>query len=423
MDSIVVEGGNALAGKITISGAKNAALPLMAVSLLTSETVVLTNMPTSLSDCAHMGAVLEHLGVNIAHSTDHNNEVTLTARSINNLDAPYDLVRKLRASIWVLAPLLARFGEAKVSLPGGCVIGVRQIDLHLDVLKAMGAQIELQQGYVHATAPKGLQAAQFSFDKVSVGATISAILAASLAHGTSHFSNCAKEPEIVNLCQCLQSMGAKIQGIGTEKLVITGRTSLKGTICKIIPDRIETGTYMAATAITHGKVTLTNTTSEYLESFTQKLIECGIDISHTSHSIIIDATDTDLMAANIDTAPYPGIATDLQAQFMSLMTIAHGTSIINETIFENRMMHVPELCRMGANIQVTHNTAIVQGVNQLIGAEVMASDLRASVSLIIAGLKAQGLTTVNRVYHLDRGYEKLVEKLQNCGANIKRKHL
>lgn len=420
MDSIIVEGGNPLIGTVEISGAKNAALPLMAAALLTNEALVLTNMPTSLSDCKHMGEVLKHHGVTITNNTTKPTELTLSAKNITSFEAPYDLVRKLRASIWVLAPLVARFGEAKVSLPGGCVIGVRQIDLHLDVLKAMGTHVDLSQGYIHATAPKGLKATRFTFNKISVGATISAILAASVATGTSNFTNCAKEPEIVNLCECLNQMGAKISGIGTSSLTIEGVSSLKGTVSKVISDRIEAGTYMVAGAITKGKLQINNINPEYLESFTQKLIECGVGITTSKDSILVDAQHNELKASNVDTAPYPGIATDLQAQFMALMTVAKGTSIINETIFENRMMHVPELCRMGANIQVQHNTAIVQGVDQLIAAEVMASDLRASVSLILAGLRAEGQTKVSRVYHLDRGYERLEEKLTQCGANIRR---
>lgn len=422
MDYVVVEGGHPLHGEVSISGAKNAALPIMAASLLTTDSILLTNIPNRLSDVKNMGHLLINHGVNIEVPQADPNRIMLSARKITNFEAPYDIVRRLRASIWVLAPLVARYGKARVSLPGGCVIGVRQIDLHLDVLRAMGAEISLNNGYVEAQVPsKRLRGTHFTFSKVSVGATISAIMAASLADGQTTLGNCAHEPEIVNLCQCLTMMGAKIDGIGTDKLVIEGVDSLGGAVCPMIPDRIETGTYMAAAAITGGMLKIVNIEPLFTESFNQKLIQCGIKLIEGPNYITVDARDCILTARDMDTAPYPGIATDLQAQFMSLMTISQGTSIIRENIFENRMMHVPELCRMGANIQVSGNTAIVKGVPQLKGADVMASDLRASVSLIIAGLAAEGITTVRRVYHLDRGYERLEEKLRNCGAIITRK--
>jgi len=416
MESLLVRGGKRLKGNIKISGAKNAALPIMTASILTDKTLTLTNMPTKLTDIDTMNDLLQHLGVDIKTTEG---QISLTANNITKLDAPYDIVSKMRASIWVLGPLLARFGEAKVSFPGGCALGARQVDLHLAGLESMGAEIEIDEGYIVAKAPNGLKGTDFNFNKVSVGATINLILAASLAKGDCILSNCAKEPEIVDLCHLLNQMGAKISGIGTSQLNITGVTSLKGTKYSIISDRIEAGTYMIAGAITGGEVLITNIDEKITHNTCLKLKEAGIEIDVNPKGILVKS-DGQFNATDISTMPYPGFATDLQAQFLSLMCMANGTSIITENLFENRFMHVPELCRMGAKIKLDGHSAIVKGSSSLIGTEVMASDLRASVSLIIAGLVAKGETKVSNIYHLDRGYESLEEKLGACGADIER---
>jgi UDP-N-acetylglucosamine 1-carboxyvinyltransferase len=336
---------------------------------------------------------------------------------VSDYTAPYAIVRKMRASIWVLGPLLARFGKAKVSLPGGCAIGARQVDLHIAVMEALGAKIKIKDGYIHASCNDKLQGCHFAFIKPSVGATINAVLAAVLADGESYFLNCAREPEISDLCNCLVKMGAEIEGIGSSELRIVGKKKLHGASHRIIPDRIEAGTYMLAAAATRGDVTLRGIGYDIIENLAQRMkeagsqIECGEDYIRIRHKGVIKPV-------NISTQPYPGFATDLQAQFMSFMTLSDGVSIISENIFENRFMHAPELCRMGANIIINGNNAVVHGVKELMGAEVMASDLRASVSLVISGLCASGETKVRRVYHLDRGYQALEKKLMNCGAEI-----
>jgi UDP-N-acetylglucosamine 1-carboxyvinyltransferase len=418
MESLLVRGGNKLNGTIDISGAKNAALPIMTAAILSDKPLILDNIPTGLTDIATMTELLSNLGIKCEVEK---NTVTILADNVTNLIAPYDIVCKMRASIWVLGPLLTRFGKAKVSFPGGCTLGARQVDLHLSGLEAMGATIEIDGGYIIAEAPSsGLKATDFSFNKISVGATINLIMAAVLAKGTSIFSNCAKEPEITDLCNCLVGMGAKITGIGTDKVHVEGISSLNAHRYRIIPDRIEAGTYMMMGAITGGEILLRNVHYEIVHNTALKLAEAGIIVEDTEKGVLIHSNDG-ITAADISTMPFPGFATDLQAQYMALMCVANGTSVITENLFENRFMHVPELCRMGANINVTgHNNAIVRGTKQLIGAEVMASDLRASVSLVMAGLVAEGETKIRRIYHLDRGYENLEEKLRACGADIER---
>lgn len=416
MDSLLVQGGTKLKGNIEISGAKNAALPIMAASILTGEKLILGNMPTTLTDIDTMNQLLSNLGVDCDLG---NKSVTLKANNITNLEAPYDIVRKMRASIWVLGPLLTRFGKAKVSFPGGCALGARQVDLHIDGLKAMGAKIEIEQGYIHAKAQSGLSGTEFKFSKVSVGATINLIMAATLAKGDSILSNCAKEPEIVDLCNCLNEMGAKISGIGTQELKITGVTSLTGNNYSIISDRIEAGTYMMAGAMSAGELSLTNIDEPIVENTIIQLKKNGIDIEAKEDRIIVKS-DGKYEAIDMSTTPYPGFATDLQAQYMTLMCQAQGNCTITENLFENRFMHVPELCRLGANIKVNGYSASVSGNSRLVGTEVMASDLRASVSLVMAGLVAEGQTKISRIYHLDRGYESLEDKLRACGAEIER---
>ena len=419
MDSIVINGGNPLVGEIIISGSKNASLPLMAVSLLTDDDVKLINIP-KLSDISTMKELLLNHGTEI-EIIDLNDSFILNLNSskVDNTVAPYDIVRKMRASIWVLGPLLAKYGTAKVSLPGGCAIGARQVDLHLDVIKALGADITIKEGYIIAKCDGRLKGCEFSFSKQSVGATINAILAATLADGQSIFTNCAMEPEITDLCNCLVGMGAEIYGIGTTKLTIIGKTKLFGTEHNVLPDRIEAGTYMIATAITRGNVLIKNIDIEILENLIPNLKEAGVEIIKEEKGIRVKHFGN-IKPVNISTQPYPGFSTDLQAQFMTLMTLSNGSSLVKENIFENRFMHVPELCRMGANININGNTANIVGVSSLNGAEVMASDLRASVSLIIAGLAATGTTKVRRIYHLDRGYQSLEKKLALCGADIER---
>ena len=419
MDSILVKGGNKLNGTIKISGAKNAALPIMAASLLTEDKLILKNTPR-LMDIATMRELLKNHGAS-CEWTDLN-EVTIDASHITNKIAPYDIVRKMRASIWVLGPLLARFGYAEVSMPGGCALGARLVDQHIAVMEALGAKTKTKNGYIIAKTDKRLQGCHYNFTKVTVGATINGILAAVLADGETVLTNCACEPEIIDLCNMLNQMGAKITGIGTQKILIQGVDNLHGTNYKIIGDRIEAGTYMCAAAITGGEIIIQDIDYNLIENTILQLTQSGIKFKKLGTNSVQVSSPGVIKGVDLHTHPFPGFATDLQAQYMALMTFAEGTSIIAENIFENRFMHVPELCRMGANITVEGHTSIVRGVDKLYGAEVMASDLRASSSLVIAGLGAIGNTKVRRVYHLDRGYENLVQKLQNCGAEIERIH-
>jgi UDP-N-acetylglucosamine 1-carboxyvinyltransferase len=421
MDSIAITGGAQLNGVIPVSGAKNSALKLMAASILTDQPLLLTNMPR-LADTKFLGKLLQALGVEVTERDGANGQETLFhGATISSTFAPYDLVRQMRASFNVLGPLLARTGEAKVSLPGGCTIGARPVDLHLQALTALGAEIELDEGYVTARAPKGLKGAEIEFPFVSVGATEHALLAAVMANGTTVLRKAAREPEIGDLARCLTAMGGKIEGIDTDVLTITGVTSLGGAEWSVIPDRIEMGSYAVAAAMAGGEVRLTKARPELMTALTEKMVAAGVEVSPTGDGVIVKRDPKQrLRAVNLETEVYPGFATDLQAQFMTLMTTAEGESTIRETIFENRFMHAPELARLGADIHVHAGEAVVKGVEVLHGAPVMATDLRASVSLVIAGLVAQGETTVGRVYHLDRGFERLEEKLGACGANIRR---
>ncbi len=423
MDKIVIRGGRPLNGRIQISGAKNAALTLMPCALLTDEPLTLRNLPR-LADIDTFGHLLNNHGLSTTIEGTHPDEfgrvMTVRANRITSTVAPYDIVRKMRASILVLGPLLARAGEATVSLPGGCAIGNRPIDLHLKALEHLGAEIELAAGYVKAIAPKGgLPGGRYVFPIVSVGATENAVMAAVLARGTSVLENVAREPEIVDLCNCLVAMGAKIEGIGTEKLVITGVKDLHGATYAVMPDRIEAGSYACAAAITGGSIKLEGPSDDDLGSTLEALHEAGVKTTPTADGISVSGAGP-MRGVNISTAPYPGFATDMQAQFMAMLALADGASLLTETIFENRFMHVPELARMGADITVRGRSAVVRGVKALNGAPVMATDLRASMSLVLAGLAAKGETTVARVYHLDRGYERLEEKLQAVGADIER---
>jgi len=418
MDSILVTGGNALHGEIPIAGAKNACLTLMPATLLSEEPITLTNAPR-LSDIKTMGALLESLGTEVTSMQD-GKVLTMSSHSLDNLTADYDIVRKMRASILVLGPMLARAGQAVVSLPGGCAIGARPVDLHLKAMEALGAQIELRDGYVHAKAPKGLKGATIEFPFVSVGATENALLAATLAKGTTVLKQAAREPEIVDLAECLIAMGAQIDGYGTSTITIAGVDRLHGATHPVVTDRIELGTYMLAPAITGGEVECLGGKIELLAAFCEKLDEAGISVEQTQRGLKVKRTNADIKAINVTTEPFPGFPTDLQAQMMALLCTAKGTSVLEEKIFENRFMHAPELSRMGAQIEVNGGMATVTGVERLKGAPVMATDLRASVSLILAGLAAEGETLVNRVYHLDRGYERVEEKLGNCGAKIER---
>lgn len=423
MDRIAIQGGAQLFGEIPISGAKNSAIKLMAASILTDQPLRLTNMPR-LADTKFLGQLLRQFGIMVTESDGPDGQQTVfDAREITSTFAPYDLVRQMRASFNVLGPLLARTGHARVSLPGGCTIGARPVDLHIDALSRLGASIELDEGYVSATAPNGLRGAEIVFPFVSVGATEHALLAAVLANGTTVLRNAAREPEIGDLARCLIAMGARIEGLDTNVLTITGVASLSGTDWSVIPDRIEMGSYAVAAAMAGGEVRLTRARADLIQALTDKMIQAGVDISPTEDGVIVRRDPARrLKAVDVTTEIYPGFATDLQAQFMALMTLAEGTSVIHETIFENRFMHAPELARLGADITVHAGEAQVKGVEVLHGAPVMATDLRASVSLVIAGLAAQGETTVGRVYHLDRGFERLEEKLGACGAQIRRIH-
>ena len=423
MDKIVIEGGKRLSGAIPVSGAKNAALTLLPCALLTDEPLTLRNLPR-LADIDGFQHLMNQFGISTAiagsRPEDFGRVMTLQATRITSTVAPYDLVRKMRASILVLGPMLARMGEATVSLPGGCAIGNRPIDLHLKALEALGAQIELAAGYVKAIAPDGgLPGGRFSFPVVSVGATENALMAAVLCNGKSTLHNAAREPEIVDLCNLLVAMGAKIEGIGTSDLTIHGVPRLYGATYMVMPDRIEAGSYACAAAITGGEVTLKGARIEDMEATVQALRDAGVIVEPRADGLYV-AADGKLRPVTISTAPFPGFATDMQAQLMALLCKAEGSSVLTETIFENRYMHVPELNRMGARIETKGRTAIVHGVERLHGAEVMATDLRASMSLVIAGLAAEGETRVHRLYHLDRGYERLEEKLALLGAQIER---
>jgi UDP-N-acetylglucosamine 1-carboxyvinyltransferase len=423
MDKIIIEGGKRLSGTIPISGAKNAALTLIPCALLTEEPLTLRNLPR-LADIDSFQHLMTQFGVSVSiaggRPQDFGRVVTYGATRITSNVAPYDLVRKMRASILVLGPLLARTGEATVSLPGGCAIGNRPIDLHLKALEAFGAQIELAQGYVRAIAPDGgLPGGEFDFPVVSVGATENALMAAVLANGTCKLRNAAREPEIVDLCNLLVAMGAEIEGIGTSDLTIHGVKRLHGTTYAVMADRIEAGSYACAAAITGGEARLLGAVADDMQATIHALRSAGVEVTTDGKGITV-AANGPLKAVNLSTAPFPGFATDMQAQLMALLCRAEGTSVLTETIFENRYMHVPELNRMGARIEVSGRTAIVHGVPALTGAEVMATDLRASMSLVIAGLAAQGQTVVHRLYHLDRGYERLEEKLALLGAQIER---
>ena len=417
MDQIRIRGGRPLHGAIAIGGAKNAALPLMAAGLLTGERLVLGNVPR-LADIQTMAELLAGHGVAVEPGGEDGRELSIGGAIASTL-APYDIVRKMRASILVLGPLLARVGEARVSLPGGCAIGTRPVDLHLKALEQMGAEIRLDGGYVHAAAPGGLRGASIVFPFVSVGATENLLMAAALADGQTVLSNAAREPEIGDLAACLIAMGARIEGVGTDRLVVEGVERLHGVRHPIIPDRIETGTYACAAAITGGEVFLRGGQIAHLGAVARSLRDAGVEIEEEAGGVRVRRSDG-LRGTDAMTEPYPGFPTDMQAQFMALMSVAEGAAMVTETIFENRFMHVPELNRMGARINVHGASAIVRGVSKLSGAPVMATDLRASVSLVLAGLAAGGETVVNRVYHLDRGYEAVEQKLAACGAGIER---
>ena len=427
MDRIRIVGGQPLKGSIPISGAKNAALPLMIASLLTRDTLTLKNVP-NLADVALLARILRNHGVD--HMVDgkrpgptrHMGETYhLTARDIVDTTAPYEMVSRMRASFWVIGPLLARIGQARVSLPGGCAIGTRPVDLHLQGLKALGADIQIDAGYVVAKAPKGgLVGNRVVFPKVSVGATHNVLMAAALAKGETVIENAAREPEVGHVAECLSKMGARIEGIGTSTLRIQGRSQLEGAVHTVLPDRIETGTFAMAVAATGGDVVLEGAHAGLLDTALAALAQTGVKVEQMADGIRVVSNGDGLEPISIETQPFPGFPTDLQAQLMALMTRAKGTSVIRETIFENRFMHVQELVRLGADIQLNGDTASIRGVKSLKGAPVMATDLRASVSLVIAGLAAEGETVVNRVYHLDRGFERLEEKLSRCGAAIER---
>lgn len=420
MDRIAITGGARLEGEIPISGAKNSAIKLMAASLLTEEPLRLTNMPR-LRDTRFLGSLLQRLGTEVVEQEGPDGpETVLTTREIVSGFAPYDLVRQMRASFNVLGPLLARTGQAKVSLPGGCTIGARPVDLHLQALEALGARIDLHEGYVYAQAPRGLKGAEIAFPMVSVGATEHALLAAVLAEGTTVLRNAAQEPEMNDLADCLNKMGAKVSGAGTATITVEGVGRLSGATHAVLPDRIETGTYALAAAMAGGEVRLTRTRTDFIQAVIDKMVEAGVEVTPHNDGLTVRRNGARLRAVEIETDPYPGFPTDLQAPFMALMTLADGESVVRETIFENRLMHAPELRRMGADIVVQGGEARVRGVDHLDGAQVMATDLRASVSLVIAGLAARGETVVNRVYHLDRGFERLEEKLSACGAQIRR---
>jgi UDP-N-acetylglucosamine 1-carboxyvinyltransferase len=426
MDRIKIVGGQRLKGTIPISGAKNSALPLMIASLLTGDRLTLKNVP-NLADVNLLARILRNHGVDLA--VDGKRAVPsgylgetfhLTARDIVDTTAPYEMVSRMRASFWVLGPLLARMHKARVSLPGGCAIGTRPVDLHLEGLKALGAEIDIDGGYVVALAPKGLVGNRITFPKVSVGATHNVMMAASLATGETLIENAAREPEIGDVAECLTKMGVQIEGIGTSTLRIQGTDRLEGAVHGVVPDRIETGTFACAVAATGGDVVLQGARREHLQAALDALARAGAVVEESGNGIRVHRDHTEIAPVTVETQPFPGFPTDLQAQMMALVTRACGTSVIRETIFENRFMHVQELARLGADIQLHGDTATIAGVKKLRGAPVMATDLRASVSLVIAGLMAEGETVINRVYHLDRGFERLEEKLSNCGAEVSR---
>ena len=418
MDSILVKANGALNGRIPIAGAKNTVLKLMCAVLLTEEPLTLTNVPR-LADIGTLSDVLESLGCEIAQLSN-GRVLALNATELTSHKADYDLVRKLRASFNVLGPMLARAGEAIVSMPGGCAIGARAVDMHLDALERLGANIELKDGYVHATAPNGLKGAEIPLRFASVGATENAMMAACLAKGTTVIKNAAREPDTKALADCLNAMGAQIEGAGTDMITIQGVEKLHGVTQAVIPDRIEMGTFMIAPMIAGGSVELLGGRMDLIPSFAEKMEEAGAILEETKHGLKVTNPSNGIKSVNVTTEPFPGFPTDLQAQFMAMMCFADGVSVLNETIFENRFMHAPELLRMGANVEVQGGTATVMGVEKMNGAQVMATDLRASVSLILAGLRAEGETQVNRVYHLDRGYERIEQKLSAVGATIER---
>ena len=420
MQKLSIQGGNRLNGEVRISGAKNAALPILCASLLSSDALQLGNVP-ELNDIATMRKLLEQMGV----KTEANgSRMVLSAAHIGKLEAPYDMVKTMRASILVLGPLLARFGEARVSLPGGCAIGSRPVDLHIKGLQAMGAEIHIEHGYIHAQVPRGnvggrLKGARIFFDLVSVTGTENLMMAAALADGVTVLENAAREPEVIDLAHCLIAMGARIEGAGSDTISITGVERLHGASHRIMPDRIESGTFLVAAAAAGGNITLTDARADILENVLEKLQEAGATIRVAGSTISLQMNKRPL-AVNVRTAPYPAFPTDMQAQFMAMNTIAEGSAMVVETIFENRFMHVQELRRLGAQIEVEGNTAVIKGCAQLEGATIMATDLRASACLVIAGLAAQGETIVDRIYHLDRGYEHIEAKLSQLGANIRR---
>ncbi|MCB0309299.1 MAG: UDP-N-acetylglucosamine 1-carboxyvinyltransferase [Bdellovibrionales bacterium] len=415
LDYIEIKGGRRLEGEVQISGAKNAALPALATALLTSKKCVLQNVP-DLQDISTMLKILEHFG---ARSQSFDSTYEIQIENLGSVEAPYDFVRKMRASVLLLGPLLARNGMARISLPGGCAIGVRPIDLHLKAMESMGAVISLQDGYVEARAKK-LKGGEFTFGQVTVTGTINSMMAASLADGESRFLNCAKEPEVIFCGELLKSMGAKIEGLGTPTILVKGQTSLSGFSHKLIPDRIESGTYMVAAAMTKGEVLIRQTCPQYLEAVIRALKDSGANVELQSQDDILVKGANEICPLNIVTQPHPGFPTDMQAQFMTYLCLANGESQMMETIFENRFMHVPELMRLGAKITIQGSKATIKGNASLVGAPVMATDLRASASLVLAGLVAKGTTKVHRIYHLDRGYEKMEKKLALLGANIQR---
>lgn len=426
MDRIKIVGGKTLSGTIPISGAKNAALPLMIASLLTDDRLTLKNVP-NLADVNLLARILRNHGVDLAVDGKRAGPIAylgetfhLTARDIVDTSAPYEMVSRMRASFWVLGPLLARMHQARVSLPGGCAIGTRPVDMHLVGLKALGAQLDIDGGYVLAKAPKGLIGNRITFPKVSVGATHNVLMAAALAKGETLIENAAREPEIGDVAECLTKMGVEIEGIGTSTLRIQGKPRLEGAVHSVLPDRIETGTFAFAVAAAGGDVLLEGARPEHLQAALDALSRTGATVERVAGGVRVARTGVDIGPVTVETQPFPGFPTDLQAQIMALVTRASGTSIIRETIFENRFMHVQELARLGADIQLHGDTATITGVTELRGAPVMATDLRASVSLVIAGLMAEGETVINRVYHLDRGFERLEEKLSSCGADVTR---
>ncbi len=414
MDKLLIEGGARLSGEIAISGAKNAALPILCAALLTKEPVTFTNVPR-LNDIGTLLRLLEQMGVKVSRDAD---VVTLDASGVDNPVASYEMVKTMRASILVLGPLVARFGEARVSLPGGCAIGARPVDQHIKGLQAMGAEVKVEHGYVHAKVPR-LKGARLFTDMVTVTGTENLMMAACLADGETVIENAAREPEVVDLANCLVAMGARISGAGGDVIRIQGVDALHGATHRVMPDRIETGTYLCAAAVTGGEVRLTGTSASYLDSVIDKLMDAGCEVTAERDAIRLKGPAR-LAAVSLRTSPYPAFPTDMQAQFMAINAVADGTSIIRETIFENRFMHAVELQRLGADIRIDGNTAVVKGVAKLEGATVMATDLRASASLIIAGLVAEGETTIERIYHLDRGYERLEEKLSALGARVRR---